>query len=85
MLQHENARPQTANKTLNTNRDLKLELLQFPPCSMHLVPNDFHMFAPLKMRLGTSIFQKGGSEKCGAFVVAHTTIFFSGNTNFFER
>jgi hypothetical protein len=42
--QHDNARPHTANKTLNTIRYLKLELLEHPPPSTHLAPSDFHMF-----------------------------------------
>jgi hypothetical protein len=47
-LQHDNARPHTANKTLGTIQDLKFEILEHPPYSLDLAPNDFHMFGPLK-------------------------------------
>lgn len=47
ILQHNSARPKTANSTLETIRDLKLELLEHPPYCLKLVPSDFYMFGPL--------------------------------------
>ena len=51
MLQHNKARPQTANKTLETIRDLKVELLEHLPYSLNLVPSDFYMFEPLDIAI----------------------------------
>ena len=46
--QHENTRPLTANKTHETIRDLKSELLKHPTYSPDLAPCDFHVVEPLK-------------------------------------
>ena len=51
ILQDDNARPQTANKTLETIRDLKVEILEHPPYSLNLVPSDFYMFGPLDIEI----------------------------------
>ena len=51
VLQHNKARPQTVNKTLETIRDLKMELLEHPPYSLNLVPGDFYMFEPLDVAI----------------------------------
>jgi hypothetical protein len=37
-----------ANKTFETIRDLKFELLKHPPYSPALAPSDFHVVGPLK-------------------------------------
>jgi hypothetical protein len=48
LLQHDNARPQLANKTFETNRDLKFELLKHSTYSLDHPPSNFHIFGPLK-------------------------------------
>jgi len=51
MLQHNKVRPQTANKTLETIRDLRVELLEHLPYSLNLVPSDVYMFEPLDVAI----------------------------------
>jgi hypothetical protein len=45
---HDNARPHTANKTNETLRNFKWEVLEHLPHSPDLAPSDFHLFGPLK-------------------------------------
>jgi hypothetical protein len=47
LLLHDNARPRTANKTNETLRNFKWEVLKHPPYSPDLAPSDFHLFGPL--------------------------------------
>jgi len=51
LLHHDNARRHTAAATAGTVQQLGFELLQHPPYSLHLVPNDYHIFGPLKEAL----------------------------------
>ncbi|XP_075210563.1 histone-lysine N-methyltransferase SETMAR-like [Lycorma delicatula] len=51
ILLQDNARPYTAKKTVLCLKDLGFELLNQPPYSPDLVPNDFHLFGPLKEEL----------------------------------
>jgi histone-lysine N-methyltransferase SETMAR len=51
ILQQDNARPNTPDKTFETNRDLKFEILEHPPYSLDLLPSDFYMLGPLKFAI----------------------------------
>lgn len=51
LLQHDNARPHTARKTLAAIRDKNWELLPHPPYSPDLAPSDFWLFGPMKNAL----------------------------------
>jgi hypothetical protein len=48
LLLRDNGRPHTANKTNETLRNFKWEVLKHPPYSPDLAPSDFHLFGPLK-------------------------------------
>jgi histone-lysine N-methyltransferase SETMAR len=48
ILLHDNARPRTANQTVETVSELGFELMEHPPYSPDLAPNDFHVFGPMK-------------------------------------
>jgi histone-lysine N-methyltransferase SETMAR len=52
LLFHDNARPHTAARTLETLRKLKWEVMEHPAHSPDLAPSDFHLFEPLKEALG---------------------------------
>ena len=45
---HDNARPHTANKTVETINHLGFEVLEHPAYSPDLAPSDYHLFGPLK-------------------------------------
>lgn len=62
-----------ANNTLETIRNLKFELLEYPPYSPDHASSDFGMSGPLKERLGGSFFERRVSEKFDAFVVGRAT------------
>lgn len=51
ILLHDNARPHSAAKTLETLQELRFEVLEHPPYSPDLAPSDFHLFGPLKEAL----------------------------------
>jgi hypothetical protein len=55
ILQHNNARPHAANKTLETIRDLKVELLEHSLYSLNLsfniMPSNFYKFEPLDVAI----------------------------------
>lgn len=51
LLQHDNARPHTANLTMTVVRDLRWELLPHPAYSPDLSPSDYHLFPALKSPL----------------------------------
>ena len=57
LLQHNNARPNTACSTVATIQDLSFECLPHPPYSPDLAPNDFHVFGPLKEAMGGKSFR----------------------------
>jgi hypothetical protein len=44
ILQHDNARPQTANMTKAAIQELDCEILPHPPYSPDLAPSDCHLF-----------------------------------------
>lgn len=56
ILQHDNARPHTAAKTMAVIDQLHWEVLPHPPYSPDLAPSDFHLFGPLKEHLGGQKF-----------------------------
>jgi hypothetical protein len=45
-----------ANKTIETLRNFKWEVLEHPLYSPNLAPRDFHLFGPLKHHLSTEHF-----------------------------
>jgi hypothetical protein len=50
-LLHHNGRPHSVATTTEAIRRLKFELLPHLPCSLNVVPTDYHMFGPLKVAL----------------------------------
>jgi histone-lysine N-methyltransferase SETMAR len=50
-LLHDNARPHTANQTVETVNGLGFELMEQPPYSPDLAPSNFHIFGPMKEAL----------------------------------
>ena len=48
LLQHDNARPNTARSTVATIQDLSFECLPHPPYSPDIAPGDLHVFGPIK-------------------------------------
>jgi len=56
ILLHDNARPHTARRTLETVEQLGLEVLPHPPYSPDLAPSDYHLFGPMKKMLGAQKF-----------------------------
>jgi hypothetical protein len=57
LLLHDNARPHTAARTLETLRKLKWEVMEHPAHSSDLVLSDFYLFGPLKEALGDRKFR----------------------------
>lgn len=51
LLQHDNARPHTAQATKDTIDALGWELVPHPAYSPDLAPSDYHLFGPMKMPL----------------------------------
>ena len=51
LLLHDNARPHTADLTINTIRQLNWEVPEHPAYRPDLAPSDFHLFGPLKHAL----------------------------------
>ena len=51
LLLHDNARPHTANQTVETINHLGFEVLEHPAYSPDLAPSDYHLFGPLKNAL----------------------------------
>ena len=51
LLQHDNARPHTSQKTREAVTKLGWTVLPHPPYSPDLAPSDFHLFCPLKNAL----------------------------------
>jgi hypothetical protein len=62
LLHHDNARPHTARATQGRIQELHSKLLEHPTYSPDLVPNQFHMFRPLKNYLGVKRFADGEVE-----------------------
>jgi histone-lysine N-methyltransferase SETMAR len=59
LLHHDNARPHTDRATEARIQELQWGLLEHPPYSPDLAPNDFHLFGPLKHHLGVKRFADG--------------------------
>ena len=57
LLQHNNARPNTACSTVATIQDLSFESLSHPLYSPELTPSDFHVFGPHKEAMGSKSFR----------------------------
>jgi hypothetical protein len=57
LLLHDNKRPNTAARTLETLRKLKWEVMEHPAHSPDLAPSDFHLSGPLKEALGGRRFR----------------------------
>jgi len=51
LLLHDNARPHTTARTLETLKQLKWEAMEHPAHRPDLAPSDFHLFRPLKNAL----------------------------------
>jgi hypothetical protein len=56
LLLHDNAHPHTANKTNQTLRNFKWEVLEHPPYRPDLAPSDIHLFGHLKYHLSAEHF-----------------------------
>jgi histone-lysine N-methyltransferase SETMAR len=48
---HDNARPHTANQTIERVNELGFELMEHPPHSPDLAPSVFRIFGPMKEAL----------------------------------
>jgi hypothetical protein len=57
ILQHDNARLNTARAAVATITDLHFDTLPHPPYSPDLAPSDYHMFGPLKEAIGGKKFR----------------------------
>jgi hypothetical protein len=55
VLHYDNARPHTVQAT-QERIQVQWELLEYPPYSPGSAPTDFHLFGPLKTRLGGKRF-----------------------------
>lgn len=55
-LQHDNAKPHTANLTKLKLYDLGWEVLPHPPYSPDLAPSDYHLFRALALKLKNFVF-----------------------------
>jgi hypothetical protein len=53
---HDNARPHTANKTNETLRNFKWEVLEHHLYGPNLAPSSIHLFGPLKHHLSAEHF-----------------------------
>lgn len=53
---HDNARPHTANVTLDLLKKFGWEIIDHPPYSPDVAPSDYHMFPALKKHLGGKKF-----------------------------
>ena len=63
ILFHDNARPHTSYKTIAKLNELKYEILQHPPYSSDLLPNDFHFFKHLEQFLRAKQYENEDSLK----------------------
>jgi len=59
----DNARPHTANATVDLLKSWKWEILPHPPYSPDLAPSDFHLFPQLKKYLRGNHFQSSEDVK----------------------
>jgi histone-lysine N-methyltransferase SETMAR len=56
LLNHDNARPHTAQVTQERIQELQWELSEHPPYNPDLASSDFHLFGPLKIHHGGKCF-----------------------------
>jgi histone-lysine N-methyltransferase SETMAR len=79
LLLHDNARPHTANKTVEKLQQLKLETLRHPPYSPDLAPTDYHFFRHLDNYLVGKTFtsQQAVEKAFDDFIVAQPPDFYS--------
>ena len=79
ILQHDNARPHTAENTLQKVKNLAWEILPHPPYSPDLSPSDFHLFRALQNSLN-------GENFCGVGALTdHLDAFFASKSEAFFR
>ena len=57
MLQHDNARPQTARITQEKNMSFNWEVLPHPPYSPDIAPSDYHLVRSLQHHLSNKIYE----------------------------
>jgi histone-lysine N-methyltransferase SETMAR len=57
LLQHDNARPHTAHRTVTAVTEMGWETLPHPPYSPDLAPSDYHLFSKVKESLRGKKFQ----------------------------
>jgi transposase len=62
ILQHDNARPHTANMTEAAIQELDWEILPHPPYSPHLAPSDYHLFRSLSNNRRGDFFKNDALE-----------------------
>lgn len=63
LLQHDNARLDTANLTVRTIQDIKFECPIHPSYSPDIAPSDFHVFSALKEAMGGKHFRSDEEVK----------------------
>jgi len=73
ILQYDNVRPPTANKTLQTIRDCKSELLEHRPYGPDLAHGDLHTFGLLKDAVIQDYFSKDEEVKNRCIHVGYVT------------
>jgi hypothetical protein len=63
ILQHDNARPLTANMTKAAVQELDWEILPHPPYSPDLTPSNYHLFRSLQQFAGSFLQQRRRAPK----------------------
>ena len=79
MLLHDNARPHTARKTIETITQLGFEVLEHLAYRPNLGPSDYYLFGPVKDALGSRRFSsdKAVHETVYKLLQEHPKTFFS--------
>jgi hypothetical protein len=76
ILQHDNARPQTANVTKVAIQELDWEILPHPSYSPDLPPSDYHLFRSLSNNLHEVSFTNAELQNWLDFFMAKPVDFF---------
>ena len=65
MLLHDNARPHTADRTVQLLQEFHWEIFDHPPYSPDLAPSDYHLFMHLKKWLASQRFETDDELQTG--------------------